>query len=374
MKVMELHLIQTVPPSNTNRDEAGFPKSARFGGVQRMRLSSQAQKYAIRKHLEEVLEREKLAVRTRHPARALQRYLEREEDDLREALELLGLKHNKDGALEAAIFLPWTQVEALARLVEENWETLAQLIAQRREAKAKDRGKIKAPPELVKQTERILKSGTAGDMALFGRMMASHPEANVEAAAHVAHAISTHGAPVEGDFFITSDDLANKSEAGAAMMGERNFTAATFYRYAAVDAGELADNLDGDEETARAFLQAFARAFVEKLPGGMQASHAAYTLPEAVLVVVHEGEPRSLAGAFDQPVHSAQGGYGAPSARRMLRQWRDLNAMYGPQPGAKAFWVALPSLGVAPEEGDGIEARASVREALEEAVKAVMGG
>ena len=31
--IVELHVIQTVPPSNINRDDTGSPKTARFGGV-----------------------------------------------------------------------------------------------------------------------------------------------------------------------------------------------------------------------------------------------------------------------------------------------------------------------------------------------------
>ena len=39
---IDVHILQTVPPSNINRDDTGSPKSARFGGVKRARVSSQA--------------------------------------------------------------------------------------------------------------------------------------------------------------------------------------------------------------------------------------------------------------------------------------------------------------------------------------------
>ena len=37
---VDIHVLQTLPPSNPNRDDTGAPKTATFGGVQRMRISS----------------------------------------------------------------------------------------------------------------------------------------------------------------------------------------------------------------------------------------------------------------------------------------------------------------------------------------------
>ena len=45
---VDVHILQTVPPSNINRDDTGSPKSARFGGMKRARVSSQAWKKATR--------------------------------------------------------------------------------------------------------------------------------------------------------------------------------------------------------------------------------------------------------------------------------------------------------------------------------------
>ena len=44
---IDIHVLQTVPPSNINRDDTGSPKTARFGGVVRARVSSQAWKNEI---------------------------------------------------------------------------------------------------------------------------------------------------------------------------------------------------------------------------------------------------------------------------------------------------------------------------------------
>ena len=45
---IDVHAIQTVPPSLVNRDDTGAPKTATFGGFPRQRVSSQSWKRAIR--------------------------------------------------------------------------------------------------------------------------------------------------------------------------------------------------------------------------------------------------------------------------------------------------------------------------------------
>ena len=47
-RFVQLHLLTAYPPANLNRDDLGRPKTAVFGGVTRLRLSSQALKRAIR--------------------------------------------------------------------------------------------------------------------------------------------------------------------------------------------------------------------------------------------------------------------------------------------------------------------------------------
>ena len=64
------------------------------------------------------------------------------------------------------------------------------------------------------------------DIALFGRMLASKPAYNVEAACQVAHAISVHPIVIEDDYFTAVDDLNNGLEdMGAAHIGETRFAA-----------------------------------------------------------------------------------------------------------------------------------------------------
>lgn len=52
---VDLHVLQTVPPSCVNRDDTGSPKTAIYGGVTRARVSSQAWKHAMRERFKELL-------------------------------------------------------------------------------------------------------------------------------------------------------------------------------------------------------------------------------------------------------------------------------------------------------------------------------
>ena len=65
---IDIHALQTLPPSNINRDDTGSPKSAVFGGVPRQRVSSQAWKSAIRQDFVANLDTDKMGIRTKRVA------------------------------------------------------------------------------------------------------------------------------------------------------------------------------------------------------------------------------------------------------------------------------------------------------------------
>ena len=54
MNFLNIHILQTLPFSNMNRDDAGSPKSVIYGGTNRARLSSQSLKRAARTSFEAV--------------------------------------------------------------------------------------------------------------------------------------------------------------------------------------------------------------------------------------------------------------------------------------------------------------------------------
>ena len=82
-------------------------------------------------------------------------------------------------------------------------------------------------------------------------MVASDPSLNYDAAAQVAHSISTHAVQNEFDYFTAVDDCAPEDSAGAGHLGTVEYNSSTLYRYATVNMVELV-HLLGAEKAAQA--------------------------------------------------------------------------------------------------------------------------
>ena len=306
---IDLHIIQSVPPSNINRDDTGSPKSAFYGGVRRARVSSQAWKRAIRTNYQDDLDDSDLGVRTKRAVELLcermtmlRPELSQEEANRRAAavLAALGIKvestasKTKKKAIESGeegegfdttqylIFWSNRQLDRLAELALTDQKLTKKLAT-----------------EAADQEHGI-------DIALFGRMVADAADINVDAAMQVAHAISTHAAEIEQDYFTAVDDKNPEEETGAGMIGTVEFNAATLYRYATVNVHGLRANLGDDKATVRA-VEAVVRGFVTSMPTGKQNTFANRTIPEAVLVCVRTDQPVNLVGAFEDAVPSEHG-------------------------------------------------------------------
>jgi CRISPR system Cascade subunit CasC len=176
--------------------------------------------------------------------------------------------------------------------------------------------------------KKKLDGGKAADLALFGRMLADLPDNNIEAACQVAHAISTHKVGVEFDFYTAVDDLQNKAESGAGMMGDIEFNSACYYRYSNIDLNQLKKNLDNDEGLSNATVAAFIRASVSAIPTGKQNSFAAQNPPDFIMAVVRNNGAWSLANAFVKPIKEG-GSLVADSIRALVDYWDKLNTAYG---------------------------------------------
>ena len=291
---LDIHILQTVPPSCVNRDDTGSPKTARYGGVTRARVSSQAWKRAVRLMFRDMFPKDEVGIRTKRAVElvkeritALKPDAEKPEKLAADALSNAGVKLAKDNAgTDALFFLSAAQASALAKLAV---------------AGENDKNAYK----------QALKDNPSVDIALFGRMVASDPSLNYDAAAQVAHAISTHEVRNEFDYFTAMDDLAPEDSAGAAHLDTTEFNSCTMYRYATAGIHELAVHL-GDEEAVRAAVN-FVRAFCLSMPTGKQNSFANRTAPEAAYVAIRKDQPVNLAGAFERPVRSFAGGYEEPS-------------------------------------------------------------
>lgn len=299
---IQCHLLTTYPPSNPNRDDQGRPKSATVGGAPRLRLSSQSIKRAVRTSpdFKKALQGH-LGERTKRIGEAIRHHLVDNRgadtdnaykiaETVADAFGKLDAAKNKDGkgpfTAQLAFISPHERQAAIAladKLLKE--ETLP------------DTKDLKASV--------LRKADGAADVAMFGRMLADDPDFNREAAVQISHAVTTHGAQAEDDYYTAVDDLKTSAEdAGASFVGEAGFGSGVYYLYACIDTGLLIENLDGDTKLAARACEALVEALATATPSGKQNSFAHH--PRACYVLVEAGpqQPRDLSGAFFQPVRA----------------------------------------------------------------------
>ncbi|HEY9575533.1 MAG TPA: type I-E CRISPR-associated protein Cas7/Cse4/CasC [Lachnospiraceae bacterium] len=299
---MDVHVIQTLPPSNINRDDTGSPKTAQYGGVRRARVSSQSWKRAMRQYFLEHGDKANVGIRSlkivdyvADKIQELDSTVERET-----AMKLADMVINaaqvktKDMKAKALFFMGNAQALMLAKAALEG---------------EKDK----------KVLGSILKEKPDIDIALFGRMVADDPSLNEDASAQVAHAISTHAVQTEFDFFTAVDDLAPEDNAGAGMLGTVEFNSSTLYRYANVAVHELEKQLSNDRDTVKNTLKLFVEAFANSLPTGKVNTFANQTLPQALMINLREDRPVSLVSAFEKPIR-AKDGYVGESIKKMSEE------------------------------------------------------
>ncbi len=297
-RFVQLHLLTSYPPANLNRDDLGRPKTAMMGGEPRLRVSSQSLKRAWRTS-EVFADSLKGHVGTRTKEMGIQVFNQLREKGIakKDAMEWTKLiaeqfgklkKANKDNELQEL------EIEQLAHFSPEERQLIDDLVASITERKTK--------PE-DNELELLRKKHTAADIALFGRMLASSPAFNTEAAAQVAHAISVHSVVVEDDFFTAVDDLnSGEDDAGASHLGETEFAAGLFYLYLCIDKDLLEKNLSGDEALANKTLEALIESTATVSPSGKQNSFASRARASYILCETGKQQPRSLSVAYLKPV------------------------------------------------------------------------
>jgi CRISPR system Cascade subunit CasC len=303
---VDVHVLQSVPPSCINRDDTGSPKTAIYGGVTRARVSSQSWKHAMRLMFKDVFPNEKLGLRTKRivglvadEIRALGGTQD-PENAAKNILKAAGLKiRSTENGTEALFFISVAQAKALAALAVADPATIEDNPSRAAKEKA----------------QQALRQAPGIDIALFGRMVADAPSLNTDACAQVAHSISTHKVSNEYDYFTAVDDIALEDHAGAGHIGAVEFNSATLYRYATVAVHALHMYLGDDTADA---IREFVRAFACSMPTGKQNTFANRTLPDAVLVTLRKDQPINLVGAFERPVPASDNGYVGASAKCLV--------------------------------------------------------
>lgn len=337
---IEFHILQSFPVTCLNRDDVGAPKSALVGGVPRARVSSQCWKRQVRLALHDL--GLSTGIRTKRVA-----------DMIADACRRLGAPDDRALACGEAIgaaltddtlfFIAPQEVERLAAYAAETDFVLPVEQAEGKKGKKADEsaaGKLTLPKSekaKVKKCLSFARSAADGlDIALFGRMVAQEPALNVQAAVAFAHALSTHRVVNEVEFFTALDDyarLVNGDEervSGSSHMGTLEYNAATYYRYIALDLGQLWDNLGGDDLPAA--VESFVKALYLAIPAARQSTQSGACPWDYARILVRRGQRMQL--SFEKPVRSdVGGGWLEPSVKALCeglaRQEQLAGSLYG---------------------------------------------
>lgn len=338
---LALHVLQSVPASLLNRDDAGAIKKITLDGVPRVRVSSQSWKRAIRTGVRTAsIDGGAFGLRTtRFPKLTADALAANHAIDPHRAAAVsaavfsgLGLKANeKTGNTSVAVFAS-----------EQLPGRVAAAIAEHDTDIVFDEKKGLVVPDLVLAAARAaLDVDATIDLALFGRMLAEIPGSNVDGAVSVAHAFSVDPLALEADFFTAVDDAAGDGEAVSMMLDTVDLAAPTLYRYAELDRRQLRTNLAAAssdpavvEDLALAAEAAFVEWVVRSMPTSKKRSSAAHTFP--ILVLADTGTAvYSLADAFSPAIRGDQ--VAADASARLLRHSAALRPVTGAATAALAI-------------------------------------
>ena len=333
---LDIHVIQTLPPSNINRDDTGSPKTAVYGGVRRARVSSQAWKKAMRDYFKDKADNGYLGVRSKRIVEYVAKKIleidktlsfEEAEKKSLEAFTSAGFTITEENKLPTLFFLGDRQASDFARAAIDNVKDAAIL-------------------------HKIIKDNVSIDIALFGRMIAdkdlnrviskenekskkiidngenevSRISLNEDASAQIAHAISTHGVQTEFDYFTALDDLSKDAKPGAAMIDTIEYNSSTLYRYGNVALHEFYHQMKENKEESKKAIILFVDAFLKSLPSGKINSFANQTIPSSVVVSLRKDRPVSLVSAFETPIKTklSQEGYVNESIEAMFKEYQKI--------------------------------------------------
>jgi CRISPR system Cascade subunit CasC len=378
---VEFHVLTSHVPANLNRDDLGSPKTAVFGGVRRLRISSQCLKRTWRRSpwFRDELGDELLGVRSQLITEEILKELEKRNvptAGARAYIDLLAGIGKKAKASQVSededeastdtaepetqasstaapdsykvpptrhlLFLSRQEIAALVDLGAAKAPELDDLAAkaQEKDGKGKATKNAKAAEkELQKRRDGLLKSigealaqaspQHAVDIALFGRFVTADEIESVDAALQVAHAIGTGEVVLETDYFSAVDDL-NIKTTGAGHIGDTELASAVFYKYACCDLGLLLKSLDGDDKLAGRVFGALTQAIARAVPTGKKNSTAPQNPADYITVVVRPDAPMSLANAFVNPIRPRKDKDVMTGSIEALRSYaQKLDTMYG---------------------------------------------
>lgn len=368
-RFIQIHSLNSYPGVLLNRDDDGLAKRLPYGGASRIRVSSQCLKRHWRFANDEWALKgigAPMGFRSRE-------IVEREilpkingSDDVRGGVEAALVRHiygSKSAAVKdrQAMLLGEPEIAYLSQMAKE----AAADASDRKSAEAAidarfGKGEGKRNLSTMKEVAGNLAAGL--EAALFGRMVTSDPEANTDAAIHVAHSFTVHAEESESDYFTVVDDLrARDAEAGSGGIFDTELTSGLFYGYVVVDVGLLVGNLAGDRDLAGKVVEHLIHLIATVSPGAKKGSTAPYGYADLLLVELGKRQPRSLAGAFRRAVPlKRDGDVAADAVAALADHMTKLDACYAADERLllSTLGDALPRTG-APQTLDTLARRAA---------------
>ncbi|WP_299946907.1 type I-E CRISPR-associated protein Cas7/Cse4/CasC [uncultured Microbulbifer sp.] len=327
-RFIQLHLLTAYPPANLNRDDLGRPKTAKMGGCDRLRISSQSLKrhWRTSELFQQALGKEIDLLGTRSKRQGIVAYekllnlgvAEKKAKQWAQKIAEQFGKLKKPDKNDPSADLEIEQLVHLSVAEQKSIDDLLHTLAK--EAREPE----KADLDLLRH------DNMAVDIALFGRMLAAKPSHNVEAACQVAHALSVHSVVIEDDYFTAVDDLNDRSEdAGAAHLGEAGFAAGLFYSYLCINKEQLIDSLGGDKGLADRAVAALTETALKVSPTGKQNSYASRAYASYALAEAGDQQPRALTAAYLKPVDRDSEDYAQEAINALQKQLQNFDKVYG---------------------------------------------
>lgn len=348
-KFVQIHSLTAYPASLLNRDDAGMAKRLPYGGTSRVRVSSQCLKrhwrtaegehalkglgvgMSVRSRM--IFENEiaaPLIAEGITPAIVRAIVAEIQNKLLGQSAKAKSKKDTVEQPLQTSqiIILGQPEIEYIKKIAREIAGSTADGDAADATKKAADYTKAKA----FENNWAALKKALAGglDAALFGRMVTSDILSRSDAAIHVAHTFTVHAEEVESDYFTAVDDLVTETgELGSGHLGETELAGGLFYGYVVIDVPLLVSNLSGDRPLASRVVENLIHLIATVSPGAKLGSTAPYAYAQMMLTEVGVRQPRTLAGAFLEPVSLQAPNLINAAVTQLGRHLTGFDRMYG---------------------------------------------
>lgn len=277
---VEFHIIHPMAISSLNRNQFGDCKTQNIGGTIRTYVSSQCWKHAIRQNFQEQYANNACRANKKDVVNMVY-----------DAFSMLGENTEDNKAKKVIIhivnfFFSDKLEDKKTKSVEEDFE-------QFNKSLTKDNVIIfVSREEIYRLTEFCCKNETytiddlkkvstnaikEDDLALFGRMLASNKELNVDGCVDFAISYSVNEHISVEDFFTANRDFKQEDEQGATHMGNRECCSPILYRYIGIDLNKFKQNKNNSVN--KDSLAEYIKTIIFTTPKSLKHSMATHTPP-----------------------------------------------------------------------------------------------